>query len=71
MLFGDSPPPGLVGIDRSELPMLWDADFLYGPKSDSGVDGYILCEINASSVLPFPDDVPRALANAVRNRMSS
>jgi len=62
---------GLVGIDRTELPMLWDADFLYGPKSDTGVDGYILCEINASSVLPFPDDVPRALANAVRNRMSS
>ena len=51
--------------------MLWDADFLYGPKSDTGVDGYILCEINASSVFPFPDDVPRALANAVRNRMSS
>jgi hypothetical protein len=53
---------GLVDIDRTELPILWDADFLYGPKDAAGLDTHVLCEINVSSVYPFPDDalVPMA-----------
>jgi hypothetical protein len=49
--------PGLrrrLRIQRSELPALWDADFLYGPKTAAGEDSFVLCEINASSVAPFP-----------------
>ena len=46
----------LVGLDKSQLPVIWDADFLYGPKDTDGIDTYVLCEINVSSVYPFPDD---------------
>jgi hypothetical protein len=66
--------PGLcaaVGVDDDELPVLWDADFLYRPRTDPAEDNFILCEINASSVIPFPDDAPRALAAAVVQRLSA
>jgi hypothetical protein len=62
--------PGLVGIDTSDLPLLWDADFLYGPKTESGADTYILCEINVSSVSPFPPQAVAKLAHAVHARLS-
>ena len=52
-----------------ELPILWDADFLYGDPTVDGDDTYMLCEINASSVLPFPPGVPHALAEAVAARL--
>jgi hypothetical protein len=58
----------LVGVERTELPFLWDADFLYGPQAD-GADTHVLCEINVSSVLPFPPRAPAALATAVRHRL--
>lgn len=47
----------LLAIDSESLPVLWDCDFLLGPKrSDSanGQDTYVLCEINVSSVAPYP-----------------
>jgi hypothetical protein len=43
----------VLGIDRESLPVIWDADFLQGPKT-SGEDTYVLCEINVSAVWPFP-----------------
>jgi uncharacterized protein DUF6815 len=52
----------VVGIDKAQLPILWDADFLYGEKDADGADTYILCEINVSSVYPFPDDALGPLA---------
>ena len=52
----------IVGLEKSQLPVLWDADFLYGPKDANGADTYVLCEINISSVYPFP---PSALAPLV------
>lgn len=56
----------LVGLDRAELPILWDVDFLYGPKDSAGADTYVLCEINVSSVYPFPDDaLPPLVANTL------
>jgi Domain of unknown function (DUF6815) len=53
---------GIVGLDKAQLPILWDADFLYGEKGADGADTYILCEINVSSVYPFPDDALGPLA---------
>jgi len=44
----------LLDIDAESLPIIWDADFLYGPRTASGEDTYVLCEINVSSVFPFP-----------------
>jgi len=51
-------------IDMRELPLLWDCDFLLGPKAASGEDTYVLCEINVSSVSPFPDSALEPLARA-------
>ncbi len=59
----------LAAIDDDELPMLWDADFLYGPRDARGEDTYVLCEINVSSVFPFPEQVPEHLARAVGERL--
>ena len=44
-----------VGLCAGDLPMLWDADFLLGEKVSGGKEKYVLCEINVSSVSPFPD----------------
>jgi hypothetical protein len=61
----------LTDVNDDQLPMLWDADFLYGPVSDSGADTYMLCEVNVSCVIPFPDAVPQKLAEAVRKRAAT
>ena len=57
----------IVGLDQRQLPVLWDADFLYGPKDAKGADTYVLCEINVSSVYPFP---PSALAPLVTETLA-
>jgi hypothetical protein len=59
----------LLDIDEAELALIWDADFLYGPRTEAGDDTYVLCEINVSSVLPFPDQAPAMLARAVESRV--
>jgi len=59
----------VLGIARSDLPIIWDADFLYGPRTSSGDDTYILCEINVSSVFAIPDQAPAAIARLVRERL--
>src|SRR5205085_2187780 len=52
----------VLGIDAASLPIIWDADFLYGPRTTSGEDSYVLCEINVSSVFAIPDQAPAAIA---------
>ena len=52
----------MVGVEKSQFPILWDADFMYGEKDANGADTYVLCEINVSSVYPFPDDALGPLA---------
>ncbi len=42
-------------IKQSDLPLLWDADFMLGPKNLDGSDTYVLCEINVSCVSPYPE----------------
>ena len=59
----------LLDIDPASLPVVWDADFLYGPKSESGEDTYVLCEINVSAVFPFPEQATAKIAQAVVNCM--
>jgi hypothetical protein len=58
----------IVGVNASVLPILWDADFLLGPRTAEGEDTYVLCEINVSSVYPFPDSalVPLAMETVGR-----
>ena len=57
-------------IDPADLPVIWDADFLYGPRNGSGDDTYVLCEINISAVLPIPDEAPAEIARCVARRLA-
>jgi hypothetical protein len=59
---------GILGISPEELPVIWDADFLFGPKTTAGDDTYVLCEINASAVWPFPPAAAPAIAAAALDR---
>jgi hypothetical protein len=52
-------------IADDRLPALWDADFLYGPKTPDGRDTYVLCEINISAVSPYPDSAAAPVADAL------
>jgi hypothetical protein len=60
-----------LGIDEPSLPVIWDADFLYGPRDANGVDTYVLCEINASSCFAIPDEAPSAIALTVKDRLAA
>ncbi|MDE2127800.1 MAG: Cj0069 family protein [Armatimonadetes bacterium] len=60
-----------TGVDRGALPMIWDADLLYGPKTTDGEDTYVLCEINVSSVYPYPDSAVQPLAERVSQWIQS
>lgn len=53
-----------LGIATDDLPLLWDIDFLLGPRDAEGRDTYVLCEINVSSVIPFPPSAAEPLARA-------
>jgi hypothetical protein len=59
----------VLGIDMAALPIIWDADFLYGPQTASGEDSYVLCEINVSSCFAIPDQAPAAIARLALRKM--
>ncbi len=61
----------VLGIDPASLPIIWDADFLYGPRTASGEDTYVLCEINVSSVFAVPEQAPSAIARLAMSRLRS
>jgi len=61
----------ILDIDKISLPIIWDADFLYGPRTRSGEDSYVLCEINVSSVFAIPDQAPAAIAHLALSRLRS
>ena len=61
----------LLDIPRRDLPMIWDADFMLGPRSADGTDSYVLGEINVSSVFPMPDEAPAEIARRVADRLRS
>ena len=54
----------ILGIETPSLPVIWDADFLYGQRNASGKDTYLLCEINASSTFAFPEHAMPGVAQA-------
>jgi hypothetical protein len=43
-----------VGLAREQLPLLWDCDFMLGERVAGQPERYVLCEVNVSSVAPFP-----------------
>jgi hypothetical protein len=58
-----------LDLDEASLPVIWDADFLYGPRDAAGADTYVLCEINVSSCFAIPDEAPAAIARTVKQRI--
>jgi hypothetical protein len=58
-----------VGLARDRLPLLWDCDFMLGEPAADGAERFVLCEINVSSVSPFPPSAVAPLVDAVRRRV--
>jgi len=54
----------VLGLQPQSLPLIWDADFLFGPRTATGEDTFVLCEINTSAVWPFPPDAAATVAEA-------
>jgi hypothetical protein len=60
----------ILEIAPDDLPAIWDADFLLGPRDVGGEDSYVLCEINVSSVSPMPQEAPAAIARTLESRLA-
>ena len=59
-----------VGVERGQLPLLWDCDFMFGEPASDGAPGFVLCEVNVSSVSPFPPSAIAPLVAAVKRRLA-
>jgi hypothetical protein len=61
-----------VGLARDRLPLLWDCDFMFGERA-AGEPGerHVLCEINVSSVSPFPPSAIGPLVTAIQARLAN
>ena len=55
-----------VDLPRDRLPLLWDCDFMFGEAAGS----FVLCEVNVSSVSPFPPSAIAPLVAAVQDRVA-
>jgi hypothetical protein len=58
-----------VGVERDRLPLLWDCDFMFGEPTPEEPLRHVLCEINVSSVSPFPPSSIDPLVAAIRSRL--
>ncbi len=58
-----------VGVARERLPLLWDCDFMLGERAAGQPERYVLCEINVSSVSPFPPSSIEPLVAATKARL--
>jgi hypothetical protein len=58
-----------VGLAREQLPLLWDCDFMLGDSAPGEVQRFVLCEVNVSSVSPFPPSSIAPLVEAVRAKL--
>jgi hypothetical protein len=59
----------VLGLDAASLPIIWVADFLYGPRTVTCEATYVLCEINVSSCFAVPDQAPAAIARLTGRRL--
>ena len=62
----------LLDIPAEHLPILWDCDFLFGPKEPDGEGTRMCCaEINVSSVAPYPESAVSYISNATAARVQA
>lgn len=59
-----------VRIERDLLPLLWDADFLHGERQREDEERYVLCEINVSSVAPYPESANAGIVETARRTLA-
>ena len=59
-----------VALPRDRLPLLWDCDFLFGEALANGATRHVLCEINVSSVSPFPASAILPLVQGLKARLA-
>lgn len=55
-----------IGPQCDRLPLPWDCEFMLGEPAADGAERFVLCEINGSSVSPFPHSAMAPLVDAVR-----
>jgi hypothetical protein len=60
-----------LGLGREQLPMLWDCDFMFGEPTPEQPERFVLCEINVSSVSPFPPSAIEPLVTAAKARLAA
>lgn len=58
-----------VAVPPHRLPLLWDCDFIFGEAQPDASSSYVLCEVNASSVSPFPPASILPLVEATARRL--
>lgn len=58
-------------IAEERMPVIWDADFfINNTTSDTIASKYTLCEINVSSVSPFPPSAIKFIVEEVKSRLN-
>ena len=57
-------------LDAEKLPVIWDADFFINSMVPNSPGRYTLCEINVSSVSPFPESAIGFIVNEVQNTLA-
>jgi hypothetical protein len=60
-----------VGVARERLPLLWDCDFMFAEPTPHDPQPFVLCEVNVSSVSPFPPSAIAPLVAAVSRRIAN
>ena len=56
----------LFNLEKNALPIIWDADFLFRSNKNPAKSTFALCEINVSSVFPFPEYAVTDIVIAVK-----
>ena len=59
-----------AGLAREQLPLLRDCDFMLGEAVPGEPERFVPCEINVSSVSPFPPSSISPLVEAVKVRLA-
>jgi hypothetical protein len=60
-----------LGLTHEQLPLLWDCDFMFGEPAAGDPLSFVLCEVNVSSVAPFPPSAIGPLVAALRARLQA